>query len=115
MTVDTDLQQKLARLKNYATRYELAMMRGGDRLLVCYSSRRGRQGIFEAVRSRVSAMTWRTGTDQIHFAQRAEDGATMGEWTIRFTGRTQREAYIGGALEYCQHGMPLPEPAALGN
>ena len=109
--MDAILEHKLARLKNYATRYELAMTRGGQRLLVCYTSARGRRGILDAVRSRVSAMTWRTGVDHIEFAKRAADGATMGEWSINFTGRTQREAYVSGALEYCQSGMPLPAEA----
>ena len=111
--MDALLASKLARLKNYRTRYELAMTRGGQKLLVCYTDQRGRPGIISAVQSRVSAMIWRTGVDRIDFAEFSDDGATMGEWSIRFTGRTQRQAYIEGALEYCQHGMPLPKSPAV--
>ena len=110
-TMDSLLEAKLAKLKNYATRYELAMIRGDDRILVCYTNRRGRAGIMDAVHSRATAMIWRTGTDRITFAKRAGDGATMGDWSIQFTGRTQRECYIEGALPYVEN-LPAAAPVA---
>jgi hypothetical protein len=41
-----------------------------------------------------------TGTSDITFAKRAGDGATMGPWRIRWTGRTQREAANMGRLPW---------------
>jgi hypothetical protein len=94
--------ERLERLRNRATLYELAMTRGEERLLVAYSQRKGRRDIFKAVTAdhRVGPIMARTGADRIEFAKRAADGAMMGGWTIRFTGRTERDAIIEGELPY---------------
>lgn len=43
-----------------------------------------------------------TGDNGITWATRAADGGRMGAWTIRFTGRTQRDAIINGELPYIE-------------
>ena len=104
--MDATLEAKLSRLKNYSTRYELVASRGTgpdrESYLIAYTSRNNRQGLWAAVtqESRVHKLIALTGDKEIHFAKRAGDGATMGEWTIRFSGRTQRECYIEGELPY---------------
>lgn len=100
--MDAELERKLDRLKNYHTRYELVATSGDRKVLLGYTTRNNRRGLWAVVtdESRVQAVIKLVGTESIHFAKRAADGATMGEWTIRFSGRTQRECYIEGELPY---------------
>jgi hypothetical protein len=101
-TMDARTAERLERLRNRATLYELAMTRGEECILVAYSRLKGRRDIFNLVTAdhRVGPIMARTGADHIEFARRTADGATMGEWAIRFTGRTEREAIIAGELPY---------------
>ena len=52
-----------------------------------------------------------TGADNIHFNHYAKDGAEMGNWSIRFTGRTMLEAeveelpYVGAMDELASFGQ----------
>lgn len=100
--MNATLERKLARLKNYHTRYELVATSRDRKVLIGYTTRTNRRGIDALVceENRVHAIVKLTGTETIHFAKRAADGATMGDWTIRFSGRTQRECYIEGELAY---------------
>lgn len=75
------------------TLYELIVERGDNRILVMYTSSRGRRMLLDCARKHADKLTALTGTDSLDFAKRASAGATMGEWTLRWTGRTQREAY----------------------
>lgn len=93
-------EQKLARIARYSTRYELAAVRGDQKVLVCYSASRSRQTILSLCRQWAARLTALTGSETIGFAKKAEDGAAMGAWKIRFTGRTQREAIIEGELPF---------------
>lgn len=93
-------EQRLANLKHHATLYELAITDGTTMYLVCYSDRKGRSGILGCIRNkgrgeRVVALT---GSETLTFAKRAADGATLGRWTINFTGRTERQAIAEGEL-----------------
>jgi hypothetical protein len=96
--------RKLERLRLYGTRYELAMTHTETResLLIAYSTGKARRDVFRYVSDpdRVGPIVARTGSDSIHFGKRAADGGTMGEWSIRFTGRTQRQAITEGELPY---------------
>lgn len=98
----TTPSEKLARLHNRATLYELTMSHGDEHILIAYASNKGRTMLWKCVTSeeRVHQIIARTGTEEITFAKRAGDGATMGEWSIRFTGRTQRDAIGEGELPY---------------
>lgn len=98
------LENRLARLKNYRTRYELiATNADGRKVLVRYTSRVGRRGLYDALTQDAEQICQFFGTDSIHFGKRAADGATMGEWTIKFSGRTQREAILCGELPFYAH------------
>lgn len=99
---DTTTAEKLARLHNRATLYELTMSRGDEHFLIAYASNKGRTMLWKCVTSdqRVHQIIAKTGTEAITFAKRAGDGATMGAWAIRFTGRTQRDAISQGELPY---------------
>jgi hypothetical protein len=98
--METQLQKRLERLKNYATRYELALTRGNESYLVVYTSRRNRAGILAAIRDRAKRIVEITKSENLVFAKRAADGAMVGEWKLYFTGRTQREAYLNGTLPF---------------
>lgn len=104
--MDATLQSKLSRLKHYATRYELVASRGTgpdrESYLIAYTSRNNRRGLWAAITdsNRVDKLVKLTGSKSIDFGKRAADGGTMGDWTIRFSGRTQRECYLEGELPY---------------
>ena len=95
------LEARLERLKNYRTRYELvAEHPDGRRVLVRYTSRDNRRGLYGALTQDCEGICAFFGTDAITFGKRSADGATMGEWRLRFTGRTQREAILAGELPF---------------
>jgi len=91
---------RLNRLKRYSTRYELiATHPDGRKVLVGYT-RKGRDGMLSMMRKNGEAWVKFSGCEDIHFARRVGDGATSGEWTINFSGRTQREAIMEGELPF---------------
>lgn len=96
--------EKLARLKNYHTRYELIASNGTQTVLLAYTSRKSRQGLVSAIRqdSRRSDVAKLIGGENtiFHVGKCAADGFTAGAWTIRFSGRTQRDAILLGEHEY---------------
>jgi len=81
------------------TLYELAAQNGDRRILLAYCSNRGRRTVWEVARKHAERLVALTGAENIEFAKRASDGATMGAWRIRWTGRTQREA-VGSKLPW---------------
>lgn len=56
--------------------------------------------MLDCCRRRGVELTRLTGSDRFTFAARAADGGTMGEWSIRWTGRTERESILGGELPF---------------
>jgi hypothetical protein len=92
--------ERLAKLTNRATLYELTISNGERTYLICYSGRKSRSAIWDCVtrKGRVERIIALTGTEQITFARKASNGATMGGWAIRFSGRTEREAIGAGEL-----------------
>jgi hypothetical protein len=97
-----ELAAKLARLKNYSTRYEITAERDGVRILIGYMSRRGRAGILSMVRANADKFLefFECGASMWTWGKRASDGATINGWMINFSGRTQRDAYTQGELPF---------------
>lgn len=95
-----ELTAKLARLKNFHTRYEIVATKDGQKILAGYTARRGRRGLLGMLSMHAAAWTALTGDNAIQFAKRTADGGTMGGWKINFSGRTQREAILGGELPF---------------
>lgn len=96
-------EQKLERLKNYHTRYEIAAERGdGHRLLIGYTPRKGRRGMYSMLQQRLDggSLEHVLGTLELNWGKRAADGCAMGDWRIFFTGRTQRDAILAGELPF---------------
>jgi len=42
------------------------------------------------------------GATRFTFAARARDGARIGDWTVRFTERTQRDCLLEGELDFIE-------------
>jgi hypothetical protein len=104
----TTAQDKLRWLQNRRTAYELVAVNGDQRILICYSSVRSRGALYRICCKRAADLLALTGAESIHFAKTAADGGTMGAWTIRFSGRTQRECYIEGELPYIGNLASVP-------
>lgn len=97
--------QKLERLYNRATRYEVvAEHPDGRRYLIGYTSPT-RPGMLRMIRQNGQAVVDRLGLTQAAVMTWGGKGrlghfATIGDWKVRFTGRTQRDAIIGGEVEF---------------
>lgn len=100
MTATRTPEQRLAALRNHATLYEMEIRRGTEAYLVCYSDKKSRSAFFKCVSKpgRAERLVALTGSESIAFAKKATDGGTMGGWTLKFTGRSEREAIAAGEL-----------------
>lgn len=92
----TVMQQKLMKLKNYATRYEIVARRGNDSLLVGYTGRRSRRGLIGMICQQREYVVAKMGEE---FCIEG-DAARVGGWSISFSGRTQRDAIVEGELAF---------------
>ncbi len=91
----TSTLTRLENLHNQPTRYELALERGDTRIRICYSMRTGRHSLLTACQKHGQTIVDYIGMDDkatMEFLKPAARGARIGEWSIRFTGRTQRDA-----------------------
>jgi hypothetical protein len=95
------LQDKLASLRWHSTRYELvATHPDGRKVLVGYTPRRGRSGLFDMLATNGVAWVKFANAENITFGKRVADGAISGDWSINFSGRTQRDAICSGELPF---------------
>jgi len=93
------IQEKMERLHLGPTRYELIAERGETRVLIGYSMRQGRHAILTMCQKHGQKLIDFMGIEDAHllvFLKPAKLGAHIGPaanpWSIRFSGRTQREA-----------------------
>ena len=101
----TDKQyRQLERIKHYATRYEVRLtLPDGRAMLVCYTKRKSKAGLFHSLQSRGEAIL-------AHMPEMPEDsrltynkaqGFMLGNGaSVTFSGRTQRDCILAGALPY---------------
>lgn len=88
------------------TRYEItASHEDGRCFLVAYAARNSRAGLVDAVRSRAEALIAKCGLpEDVAFGAtgtKPRPFTTLGDWTVKFTGRTQRDVKMeGGAHPY---------------
>jgi hypothetical protein len=95
-------EEKLARLKNRNTRYEIVLTNGKDtKFLVLYTAQHSQSGLRAAVRQRYDAILVITG-GELPFAAKRSDIFGGNEWRCLFSGRTQREAIITGELPFAE-------------
>lgn len=86
---------KLTRLQGDPTRYELIAEHGERRILIAYSVMKTRAVLVSFTLQygpELIALTGMGEDDEVNFGSRSAKRVTIGEWTIRFSGRTQREA-----------------------
>ena len=82
------------------TLYELIIENGDQRILLSYTDRQTRRMLYTILCQHRDRLRTLTGVIDVAFAKRASDGATIGEWRVRWSGRTQREAYTTGRLQW---------------
>ena len=82
------------------TLYELAITKGDQRFLIMYCGRQGRSTIWDCCQEHGLKLVALTGCENLTFAKLTRDGAMMGDWQIRFTGRTQRDAHSTNQLPW---------------
>jgi hypothetical protein len=93
-------EEKLARLKNRNTRYEIVLTNGTNaKYLVLYTAQHSQSGLRAAVRQRYGAVLAVTG-GECPLAAKRSDIFKGNEWRCFFSGRTQREAIIAGELPF---------------
>lgn len=93
----TDIAARLEGLRHRDTRYELVMLhsRTGQRLRLCYTARNNRRGLIDAIRNGGTDLTRVAGAEE--FTLGKGPSARIGDWTLTFSGRTQREAIAANA------------------
>jgi len=90
---------RLQALHGYATAYEITATNGADVRLVAYTRQKSRHGILRALQRRGQMIIDQhniTEETPSTWGPRAADGLTLGQWSIKFSGRTEREALIAG-------------------
>ncbi len=96
--------EKLERLHNRSTRYEVAMIQpSGERILIGYTSRKSRHGLLERLRTQGPQIIAFLGLDDnaaMVPGKNAAAGFRIGETVFRFTGRTQRDAIMENELRF---------------
>lgn len=100
----TSTIEKLERIQNYATRYEVALsLADGRKLLVCYTPRKNRSGLLSALQDRGKAILAHLPdlSDDAALTYAASTGFDLGDGhRVHFTGRTQRDAICSGELDF---------------
>ena len=94
------VQERLGKLTNRQTLWELVATNGAEVYLVRYTNRRSRSSLFESARHSGQQLARLTGSDRLTFYARSGDGAYMGAWAIKWSGRTQRDAIREGEHAY---------------
>lgn len=93
---------KLTALQNYATKYEIVIeIADGRKLRVAYSGRKSKTGILSAVQKigpQIVALTSMPDDARMEWSKGAMKLGNVA--TIKFSGRTQRDAIMSGELAY---------------
>jgi hypothetical protein len=100
----TTLQERLTRLKNYSTRYEVSLSHAnGQRYLWIYTPSVSRSELWRIMGAHGPKLGEIVGAGERMRAVRSGKWWALvagNGWTLGFTGRTQRDAYIGGELPF---------------
>jgi len=101
MLTDSQLS-KLERIKRYGTRWELVLVTpAGEQILLRYTAQHTRRGIIEQIRYHGARLVELTGAEQFDsLGEWKGRGISLGEYRVRFSGRTQRDAILQGELPY---------------
>lgn len=86
---------KVPSLVNYGTKYELTISRDHQTFLLAYTMRHGRADLVRAIRNRGEMLLRVLALAEdarFEFISTKQPKARLGDWTIEFTGRTQKDA-----------------------
>lgn len=88
-----DVQPGWTSKTNSLSKYEIVLCHvSGSAWRVAYTPRKTRVGIVNAVRNCWNEIESKAGRQTWRYAKSSADGLFSGGWTIRFSGRTEREA-----------------------
>lgn len=96
-------------LMRHATAYEAVAEHGSQRILIGYTMHRSRSGLLSLARKRgeqLVALMRLTDDSPVEFLKPASRGIRFGDWLVRFSGRTQREAIDSGELPFVADTVP---------
>ena len=103
-----DKIEQLRRIQNYATKYEVALeLADGRRFLVLYTGRKSLKGLVAAVRQRAEDILATAGLPNTATYRMAKGTIIIETATVRFTGRTQRDAICEGRLDRLVDATPV--------
>jgi len=95
--------KRLEGLHNRQSRYEIVASKGDVTLRVGYTVRKSRHGLLNTLRRYPEStvpLFCPKGNEMVTFLKPAVHGCTIGEWLIRFSGRTEREVILNGELQH---------------
>lgn len=100
--MNATMTERLERLRNCSSAYEVvATHPDGRSVLVCYLCTLSKRGLFEAIRSRgprlIASLGLPDDVSAILGGVAKRPTAIVGAWSIRLSGRTQRDAIVSGA------------------
>ena len=82
-----------SRLLNYSTKYELIVTNERETYLVAYAIRKGKTDLIKSFRARGAAILAKLALPaDASFKFTSATSATLGDWQVKFTGRTQHDA-----------------------
>lgn len=107
--MDEDTARRLERLRNYRTRYEVAITNGRESYLLWYSeSGRTVKDLGNAIRKRAAHIVALVGDPDQRCTVNGRTVILDGtDWIVKATGRTQREAILGGELPFIVDAFPV--------
>jgi hypothetical protein len=96
--------ERLNRLRNFVTRYEVALtFADGRKMLVCYTPRKNKAGLLSCIQSRGNAILAQMPdlSDDARLTYDKTTGFDLGNGCrVHFTGRTQRDAISNDELGF---------------
>lgn len=96
-------EDKLEALRYRQTKYELAV----DGKILAGYTRQSKMGILNMLRKNGESWAKRlNANDMITFNKNGRE-ATIGQYNVKFTGRTQRDAIIEGELPWFEDVIPI--------
>ena len=96
-----ELLAKLTRLQNGPTRYEVVMSFAGTDMLVAYTPRKSNAGLVSAVQKQGATIVKIAGLpDDVRMTVSKGIMSIGSAVTVKFSGRTQRDAYCNGELPF---------------
>ena len=104
------MERRLARISRYRTRYEIEIVSPtGRHWLLCYAERCSRRAGMEIIRERAARIV-AAGCPEDADCEitRGPHGwrYVMAGWTVQPTGRTQRECFMAGELDFLEDVTP---------